>query len=212
MIGSVDILKTTLSRGGGVARGNKFLVELPNFGGTMRSMNILCREANMPGRQIFTSDRRMGMEFEKIAYGYSNDDVNLVFYMPNSYLPKQYFDTWESLILDRNEQVAAYKADYQKRVIIHQLRDSLPNTTHNIKMGPVNIKVPGINNIINRVATKNNINISTTAYSVELIDAFPTYCSPVQFTNDPDALVQLNVTLSYTNWRSVKASQITFKL
>ena len=69
MTASIDTIKATISAGGGIAKANNFLVELPNFGST-RTMNILCSGVNMPGQQITTVDRRIGMEFEKIAYGY----------------------------------------------------------------------------------------------------------------------------------------------
>ena len=145
MTASIDTIKAAISSQGGLAKGNKFLVELPNIGGSMRAMNTLCNSANMPGKQITTVDRRIGMEFEKIAYGYAVDDVTMTFYMPNSYLPKKYFDTWRSIIINENSQVAAYKSSYARPIRIHQLRQTLPSNAKNIKV----ISEGNIKNMVN---------------------------------------------------------------
>ena len=49
---------------------------LPNS----RELNTLCRGASLPGKQILTADRRIGMNNEKVAYGYAVTDLNLSFY------------------------------------------------------------------------------------------------------------------------------------
>ncbi len=211
MTASIDTIKATISAGGGIAKANNFLVELPNFGGT-RTMNILCSGVNMPGKQILTVDRRIGMEFEKIAYGYAVDDISMTFNMPSNYLPKKYFDAWMSRTISESRQVAAYKSDYQRPVKIHQLRNSLPSNAFNIQVGPVGVRLPGVNDILNSFASRKNINISTSAYSVELIDAFPTQVGAISFSNDPDAIVSLNVSIAYTRWIRSESSQLSFKL
>ena len=66
---SIDELKSLATRRNGLARPNQFLVELPAIGGISPSeMNILCTRASLPDKQILTADRRISMEFEKIAY------------------------------------------------------------------------------------------------------------------------------------------------
>ena len=212
MTASIDTLKSTISSGGGLAKSNNFLVELPNFGGSMRAMNTLCNMTTMPGKNISTVDRRIGMEFEKIAYGYIVEDVTMSFYLPNDFLPKKYFNAWRSIIINENSQEAAYKTDYQRTVKIHQLRNSLPSNAFNIQVGPVGVQLPGVNDILNSFAVKKGINISTPSYSMELIDSFPTAVTPLEFMSEADQFHRMNVTLSYTNWRSIKSSQISFKL
>jgi len=212
MTASIDNLKSTISSGGGIAKANRYLVELPSIGGSMRSMNILCSSVNMPGKQITTIERRIGMEFEKIAYGYAVDDINMTFIMPNNYLPKKYFDAWMSMQINERSQVAAYKNEYQRPIKIHQLQNALPSNAFNIQVGPIGVKLPGINDIINTFAAKKDINITTSAYTVELLDAFPSQVSPIQFSNAADTLVDFNVAIAYTRWQRVGSSQISFKL
>lgn len=211
---SIDELKGMASSKLGFARTNNFLVELPSLGGPSgilgrvsgfipsipgvtpdsrpapRELNILCKNAQIPGKQILTSDRRIGMVYEKVAYGYAVGDTSLSFYVMNDYGVMNYFDYWKSLILDEENQTVGYKSEYAKPVKIHQLRKPLVGKTFNA--GPVKVNV-GLG--------------GGSVYSVELIDAFPTTISQIDFSNDQDGLVEVTVQMSYTNWKRIKPSQ-----
>ena len=104
MASSIDEIKALANTKLGFARSNRFLVTLPSFGGgglfgfftegaNPRELNILCSNATLPSKQILTSERRIGMEFQKVAYGYAVDDVSMTFYLMNDYGVKEYFDT-----------------------------------------------------------------------------------------------------------------------
>ena len=102
-------------------------------------MNLLCRTVSLPGKQVMTHDRRVGMEFEKIAYGYAVEDVSMTFLVMNDYGVREYFDEWRSLILDEEAQTVNYKEEYAKRVVIHQLANSIPSlfASASINVGPI---------------------------------------------------------------------------
>lgn len=213
MTASLDKLKSVIANKGGLARPNNFLVELPTINGiTSRDLNILCRNASLPGKQIVTHDRRIGMQFEKVAYGYAVDDVTLTFLMMNDYSVREYFDAWRSIILNEDEQTAAYKNQYEKRVVIHQLANSIPSLflSANINIGPFSTNISrGIG-----LPFGGNVNITTSVYSIELINAFPTTIGQIDFNNDADGLIEMTVQMSYTNWKTVPAGQkqIQFQL
>ena len=60
---SVNQLKAAVSKGRGLASANQFLVELPSLGVyDTRELNVLCTNVNMPGRQIMTQERLIGMK------------------------------------------------------------------------------------------------------------------------------------------------------
>jgi len=197
---SIDQLKSLATSKLGFARTNQFLVNLPTefsgggflsqltsvlTGGTLGGgdLNLLCSQAVLPGKQILTSDRRIGMEFQKIAYGYAVQDVSLTFYALNDYGIRKYFDSWKSRIIDEATHKPAYKAEYVSPVKIHQLRKPIFNL--GVDIGPIDLNL-GIG--------------GSTIYSVELIDAFPTTINAVELNNELDGLVQVSVELSYTNW------------
>mgnify|MGYP007000440401 CR=1 len=48
-------------------------------------LNLLCSNATLPGKQILTYDRVIGMERQRTAYGYAVDDTTLTFYALNDY-------------------------------------------------------------------------------------------------------------------------------
>ena len=89
--------------------------------------------------------------------------------------------------------------------------NGLPSNSFNFQVGPAAVNVP-IGNILNSFAVRKGVNISRTAYSIELIDAFPTTLSPMEFNNDLDTHLEASVTFSYTNWREVGSSQFSFKI
>jgi len=208
---SIDQIKSLASSKLGFARSNQFLVELPTtfsgaggflgqlttlltsgigLGSGGGDLNLLCASATLPGKQILTHDRRIGMEFQKVAYGYAVDDVSLSFYALNDYGTRKYFDSWRSVVLNENGNIAGYKKDYAKDVKIHQLRKPIKNIGGGLGPIKVNLGIGG-----------------GTVYSVRLKDAFPTTIQAIELNNEMDGLVQVNVQLSYTNWEAVSGGQ-----
>jgi hypothetical protein len=209
---SVDDLKSIASAKLGFARPNQFLVNLPQVGGVGpigflqnllplpsipgilenapggREMNLLCSSTQLPGKQVLTSERRIGMEFQKVAYGYAVDDVTLTFYLMNDYGMKTYFDRWLSQTVQEEKGTVGWKKDYALPVTIHQLRKPIRGKTFDAGFITANLDIGG-----------------GTVYSVNLLDAFPTTVSAIELNNELDGLVQLSVQLSYTRWEKKDA-------
>ena len=209
MANSIEDIKALMNTKLGFARPNKFLVTLPSIGvgggllngiigafsgmgggASPRELNILCSNATMPAKQVLTNDRRIGMEFQKVAYGYAVDDVSMTFYLMNDYGIKDYFDSWRSTILDEFGQASNYKNEYAKTVTIHQLRQPLKGFSKQV--GPIRFNA-GLG--------------GGSVYSVDLLEAFPIASSAIELNNELDGLVQLTVTFAYTNWRRASGGQ-----
>ena len=209
MANSLEDIKALANTKLGFARTNKFLVTLPTvgvgggllagivgaFGGmgggaSPRELNILCSNVTMPAKQILTNERRIGMELQKVAYGYAVDDVSMTFYLMNDYGVKDYFDSWRSTILDETGQASNYKNEYAKTVTIHQLRQPLKGFSK--QLGPIRFNA-GFG--------------GGSVYSVDLLEAFPIASSAIELNNDLDGLVQLTVTFAYTNWKRSRGVQ-----
>lgn len=199
---SIDQLKGMASGKLGFARSNQFAVQLPtefasssllqniaSFALTGQGLgggdlNILCTNASLPGKQVLVQDRRIGMEYQKVANGYAVDDVSMTFYVLNDYGIKKYFDNWYERVVVDDLSIAPYKNEYARDVKIMQLRRPITSKTFNV--GPISIgaDIGG-----------------GTAYACKLIDAFPTSIQSIDLSNDLDGLVQVTVQLSYTNWK-----------
>ena len=189
-LATIDDLKSLVSNKDGFARNNVFRVELPTLpGATKEEINLLCLDANLPGRQIVTRERTIGITTKKMAYGYLSEDVSMTFRVLNDYGIRQYFETWQNLAVNQTTKEIGYKKDYSFPVKIQQLKKGIGFPIYNKKLGIFQLNVDFI--------TRDDI-----VYEVELLDAFPTTMNPIQFNNDQDGLIDLNVQLSYTNWKS----------
>ena len=208
---SINTLKSMVANAGGLAKPNKFHVELPAIPGspiTTRDLSILCRTASLPSKQVATHERRIGMETEKIAYGYVVDDVNISFLVLNDYRVKKYFDAWRALTINETAQTANYKDDYKRSVKIHQLAVAVPSLSASlgVQAGPISKSVS------RSFAPFPQIQIQKPVYSVELLEAFPITTTATEFVQEPDGFLEMSVQFAYTNWREVESSQQTINI
>ena len=57
---SINQFKSLVNAKNGIARSNLFRVKLPSLpGATMEELNILCKDVQLPGRQVLTNERRI---------------------------------------------------------------------------------------------------------------------------------------------------------
>lgn len=204
---NISELKALASVTFGFARANNYLVELPSIGGLNQSsssqgreMNLLCANASLPGKQLLTVERPIGMRQEKIVYGYAAPPVQMSFYCMNDYFALRYFDRWRELMLNEEHGLVGYKkpsafrgyrsSGYAAPVKIHQLRK--PQIGVNANAGPIQVNI-GFG--------------GGSVYSCELFDAFPTTINSIEYNNELDGLVVVTVEFSYTNWKRIEPSQ-----
>lgn len=207
---NIDQFKSLVSAKQGLARPNVFKVELPSIpGATTTDVNLLCRDVQLPGRQITTYDRQIGMKVEKVAYGYVKDDVSMTFLVLNDYGIKNYFEQWQRLAVDPETYEIGYFNEYVKQVKIYQLKKGFSVPVYSTPLG-----LPRLPTILqNRLPSIGPFDFAQgqfdldfitgedIVYECTLIDAFPTTMNAIQLNNELDGLVELNVTFSYTNWR-----------
>ena len=176
---TIDDLKALVSNKGGIAKGNVFAVALPPLAGLRsRELNLLCSNVNLPGRQIMSQEREIGLIRQKVANNHAYDDVSLTFRVLNDYGIKEYFETWQNLCINQQSLEVGYLNEYAFNMKIHQLK----RATH---------------------ADQAFIGQNDTIYSCELIQAFPTTMNAIELGDgNTDAGVNLSVQISYKNWKS----------
>ena len=195
---SVDDLKSALRSG--PARTNMFQVimpSLPGLVGNTRELNLLCRDIQLPGRQVLSNERVIGMKQVKVAYGYAADDISMTFLVTNDYGVKDYFEHWQELAANTLTKELNYPTTYCHDVTIHQLKHGtafdIPGIfDQSFSFGPFNINLDA-----DIISNEQKI------YSVKLIDAFCTTLNAIQLNNDPNGLTELNVQLSYKDWFAI---------
>jgi len=216
---TIDDLKALISNKGGLARGNVFAVSLPPLAGLRsRELNLLCSSVNLPGRQIMSQEREIGLITQKVANNHAYDDVNLTFRCLNDYGIKEYFETWQNLCIDQQSLEVGYLNEYAFNVKIHQLKRGFGAPTYQTPFGIPKLP-PMATNIVDKFlgatplggvidALKGELDLGfigqdDTVYSCELIQAFPTTMQSIELGDgNMDGLVNLSVQLSYKNWRS----------
>ena len=68
----IDTFKSRVTEGQGLAMANLFRVFLPPIIGIQtQDMDILCKSTQIPGRQLLSTERFMGMTTMKVANGYT---------------------------------------------------------------------------------------------------------------------------------------------
>lgn len=180
---SPDTFKSLLQQQKGFASANQYEVELPQINSLRKvsggrpsqhdaeTLRLTCSAINLPGRQLLTYDRQIGMELLKVGYGYANPDVTLTFQLTNTYEVKRYFDEWQDCVVSREPPYeAGFFDNYAaKSVKIWQ-------------------------------KTRDKYLHQTPIYGVELQKCYPTTMNDISFSNELDAISELTVSFSYKNW------------
>ena len=185
---SINELKGLASRRGGFAQSSQYLVKLPSLGFfDSRDLNLLCKATSIPGRQILTSDRKIGIKDTKVAYGYALDPLSMTFQVLNDYGVRTYFDVWQNKIINQATQSPNYKSEYTHDIQIVQLRKGVGIDT-DLRLGPFVLDID--------IFKSSNV-----VYECTLLNAFPTTMTEMALSQD-GALVELTVNFEYDNWRS----------
>jgi len=189
---TIDDLKATISKHGGMAPGNRFniiftppQVSLFNLNPTNlignlvsgsfsvkslindpRDISLLCKSASLPGRQMSTLEYQGHRESRKMVNSTTDEEISTVFYITSDMYIKTMFDGWMNAIFDKDNYYVGYKNNFATDVTIQQL---------NKENRPV--------------------------YGVRLHKAFPTSIGGLGLDNSSDSSIQeLTVTWSYDKW------------
>jgi hypothetical protein len=211
MANSIDELKGMVSNKGGIARGNVYRVFFPAItGATSSEVNLLCTGVNIPGRQIMTQERKIGIINQKVAYDQAYDDVQLTFLLLNDYGIRQYFESWQNLCVNQETQELGYLNEYTFDVKIQQLTKGFDIPIYSTDLGLPTIP-PLIQNRLPKVGpldlAQGTLDFSAVGgnqitYECTLMGAFPTTLNIIELGNSREDVMELSVQLSYRNWKS----------
>jgi len=187
---SINEIKALASRKGGFAQSSQFLVKLPDIGFyNTRDLNILCKTISLPGRQILTSDRTIGVKQTKVAYGFAAGPVSMTFNVLNDYGLKEYFELWQNRIVNNGNFSPAYKNTYAKNIQILQLKKGVGFDT-DLQLGPFRLDIDLFKS-------------ANVVYECTLLNAFPTSMVDIALSNE-GGVVELTIEFEYDNWKSAR--------
>ena len=199
---SIDTMKSTINRRGGIARGNRFGVyinhpsrsmnSLLNFNPATllsnlisgqgvnagdfiqdpRDMFLLCQTAMMPGKRILTQEAMHNHHMSKKPYSAATDEVSMSFLLTNDYYIKKYFDMWMNMIVDSTHN--HYKTLYKKEYV-------------------ADVEIRALQGNEDGVVGYGNL----------LENAYPIQVGALELGNGADGLMELSITWEYDNFRSI---------
>ena len=199
---SIDTMKSTINRRGGVARPNRFGVyithpskninsllnfnpanllsnlisgdgvNIADFISDPRDMFILCKSVTMPGKRITTTEAMHNHHLSKKPYSAVTDEVTMSFMLTNDYYIKKYFDMWQEMIIDTSRE--HYKTFYKSEYTTDVIIQQLSAS---------NDVVPG--------------------YTIKLQNAYPIQVGAVELSSEGEGLLEISITWEYDNFKTI---------
>lgn len=215
---SIDDFKSEVGKAGGFAINNLFRVFLPPLKGDSRTMDVLCKAASLPGRQIQSQEHVIGLVQKKLANGYIVEDVSLTFYCMNDMKVKNYFEDWQELAVNRENYEVGYFNDYTHPVIIQHIKKGVGFPVKKKKLFDSG-KLPS--SIAGRLPRLGPLDLAQGEFDLDFITgdkitytcvldkAYPTSLQAIELTNDADSILEVTVQLSYKDWFSRKGDLVT---
>lgn len=146
--GSVEELKSIVTKGRGLARTNLYYVYLPSIKREQAAYEhgVLCTSVSLPSRQLSTVPRELGIVKQDVVYGFVNPSVSMTFRVLNDQGTREYFETWQRAAIGQYDDIegryeASYPDSYCKKIEIYQLEKgvSFPLYNKDISLGPINL-------------------------------------------------------------------------
>lgn len=207
---AIDDFKSEIGKGGGMAMGNLFKIFLPPLTPHAREMNLLCKATSLPGRQILSTEKQMGLHTTKVAYGHAVEDMQLTFHCLNDMKIREYFEAWQNLAVNQETQEVGYFNDYTHPVIIQHIKKGTAFPIAKKELYDAG-KIPSF--IRNRLPRLGPFDLAQGEFDLNLIfgdditytcvldKAYPTTLSAIELSDDGQ-LLEIQVQLSYKNWKS----------
>lgn len=199
---NIEEFKNLVTQNGGLAQANMYRVILPAQN-QAKNLNLLCKATNMPGRQILTNERTIGVNQQLVGYGYAKENVTMTFNVLNNPFVRYFFEQWQSQIIDNDTYEVGYYNDYTKNIVIQQLKKGVDYISLLARATPFGSKTPQNEDISFGSLLNSIISVSEdVVYTCLLEKAFPVSLTGVQYNDNPDQLIEISVEFSYKNWRS----------
>ena len=197
---NIDDFKSEVGKSGGFAINNLFRVFLPPLKGDSRSLDVLCKAASLPGRQIQSQEHVMGLVNKKIANGYIAEDVSLTFYCMNDMKIKNYFEQWQELAVNRANYEVGYFNDYTHPVIIQHIKKGVGFPVKKKKLfdsgklpSSIGSRLPKLGplDLAQGEFDLDFITGDKVTYTCVLDKAYPTSLAAIELTNEALSLIHI---------------------
>tara|TARA_E500000318_G_scaffold15603_2_gene16033 strand:- start:30063 stop:30764 length:702 start_codon:yes stop_codon:yes gene_type:complete len=97
---------------------------LTNMNGTLSALNLFCANAQIPGRDIFSTEYRDYGEPRQIGIRHQHGDLTLTYYSSEDLRERSFFENWQDLIFNPKFKQHAYYKEYAGRMEISKYNQS----------------------------------------------------------------------------------------
>ena len=118
----------------GLARQNRFEVQIPNLFGDERLVSLFCQSASIPGATVAVKKQTLfGPTYVRPASINYGDTITLSFLCDKEMNVRRAFDKWIHTVINPSSFTVNYKDEYARTVTIYQL-DEQENYTYSVKL------------------------------------------------------------------------------
>jgi len=110
---------------------------LSNLNGTLSSINLFCANAQIPGRDIFSTEYRDYGEPRQIGIRHQHSDLTLVYYSSEDLRERAFFENWQDLIFNPKAKQHAYYKEYAGRMEVSKYDQSWSKETAEYRFNEV---------------------------------------------------------------------------
>jgi len=82
----------------------------------LRAINLFTSDVELPGRDINEVERRTEGELRSIGYLTSHQNLNISYYCTESLAEKEFFETWQDVVYNKDKVASVYYDDYKSRI------------------------------------------------------------------------------------------------
>ena len=166
-------LRKTFADHGGIARGQKFKVEITGAPVTIpEDLQLMCETVSLPTRSAATNELSMYGPVQSFPYRFTFTEASLNFYLTEDFEIKKLFDEWQEKIVDPISGDLGYFDDYKCQIKI------------------------------SKFASKHMGTSASPNYAVTLIDAWPSIIGEVALGHSLGTdILRLPVTFQFRKWK-----------
>ena len=199
---NIEEMKNLISSAGGISKANQYRIELSAENNAKR-LDTMCRAVNMPGRQILTTERRIGITTKLIPYGYAKENVSMTFTVLNDSYVRYYFESWMNTIVNNSSYEVGYYNDFTRQITVKQMAPNQSVQELKKKITPRGKNTPQSGDISFGRSDQLTSIPERVIYTCILEEAYPVSITGINYSdNTQDMPVELTVEFSYKNWRT----------
>lgn len=82
----------------------------------LRTINLFTADVELPGRDINEIERRTEGEIRSVGYAHTHQNLNVGYYCSESLAEKDFFETWQEVVYNKDKVASGYYDDYTSRI------------------------------------------------------------------------------------------------